>query len=750
MAGFSSRILGILASAVLVLGLSAGPARATVGEPNWSPALSVDLGTDALASIASVGDYLWVAESWQRGRLFRVNKSNGSYTTHSSGTVGITLQEFQGRLFMTGWEGTNPGSLAELSPMTGQVLNRTTVCPAGRDGPTNFAIDANEIVVACKSGVLTVVSTDGLVTQRTARIGSWLTGSTVHGDEIWIGSYYGSVHVLDRASLAIKTTITGCSEAWNLWSDATTVYCQGLGSVTAYNAASKAPVWTVSTPVSGYGAHRYSDEILVAGYHDGKVGMIDTATGTLAWTHQVTSLRDNLNGAYFDNDSLWVGIGGTLTKFSLSGQPDPGTGADVDAPVLVSVDGPAEVAAGDAVLLRWRLTDATGVGSTTAWIRGPRGNAVPSCGGSAATRSSGTALDGWYSQTCVIPDSAVSGTYTVTYESEDVLGNTSSEAGLTFELTGADADVDAPVLASVDAPAEVVAGDAVLVRWRLTDVSGVSSTTAWIRGPRGSAVPSCGGSAAARSSGTALDGWYSQTCVIPVSAASGRYTVTFESEDIFGNVSSEVGHTLVVTRSTTPVEPPTPSDIYELTQTEASKTSVSIGSRVSFASAVSVLMSDGTYSRAEDGVDATLQVQERGRWVDVKRVQSSGGSVEASARVSASAFYRFKLVDGTVSAPVKVRALANAPDQLVIKWPKRVVSAFKVKVLLRSNNRVWRQPETVVLSIKPSGASNWQTVDYGVTRRGKITLSTKDLKSGTWRVSVSEHGLEDSRVYGSA
>ncbi|MFY9326005.1 MAG: fibronectin type III domain-containing protein, partial [Candidatus Nanopelagicales bacterium] len=152
-----------------------------------------------------------------------------------------------------------------------------------------------------------------------------------------------------------------------------------------------------------------------------------------------------------------------------------------------------------------------------------------------------------YAQTCLVPSDASAGRYTVTFSFADVLGNSGTQQGHAFEVSGA-VDQAAPVLVSVEGPSQVVAGDAVSLRWRLTDTSGVQSTSASMRGPSGAVVGSCSGGGGSRVSGDARDGVYLQSCVIPETAPTGQFSVVFQSTDVVGNTASTQGHSFDVTR----------------------------------------------------------------------------------------------------------------------------------------------------------------------------------------------------------
>jgi hypothetical protein len=228
---------------------------------------------------------------------------------------------------------------------------------------------------------------------------------------------------------------------------------------------------------------------------------------------------------------------------------------DTSSPVIASGSAsPSTVTAGDTVTLTWRLTDTSGVTFTTAFLRNPEDQWVNGCGGGGVSRLSGTARDGTYQMTCRIPVSAVNGRYTMWIHAEDPNGNTRSAAAPgTFTVTGGGDDRTVPELVAIDVtPGDLAPGASFTIRWRVRDASGISFTTAFVNSPTGANVSGCGGSEAVRTSGTDLDGTYTQTCTLSVAARAGTYTVRIQAIDESGNqISGGANATLTVTVPTT-------------------------------------------------------------------------------------------------------------------------------------------------------------------------------------------------------
>ena len=214
-----------------------------------------------------------------------------------------------------------------------------------------------------------------------------------------------------------------------------------------------------------------------------------------------------------------------------------GGGGDAVPPVVSDVTVPTSVTAGEAFLITWRLTDASGVSSTSGSVLSPTRQSVPGCWG--GQRISGTATDGTYRTSCTIPGEASNGTYRVGIQAQDTVGNSRmapyppADPDATFMVTGGGGDAAPPVVSDVTVPTSVTAGEAFLITWRLTDASGVSSTSGSVLSPTRQSVPGCWGGQ--RISGTATDGTYRTSCTIPGEASNGTYRVGIQAQDTVGN-----------------------------------------------------------------------------------------------------------------------------------------------------------------------------------------------------------------------
>lgn len=120
-----------------------------------------------------------------------------------------------------------------------------------------------------------------------------------------------------------------------------------------------------------------------------------------------------------------------------------GGSTDDQAPVVSEIEVAApSYGAGDDVTVRWRATDATGVGYVIPWVFGPDGFLVDTSGRlwvSAAPGElvAGDERDGRYSVTLRLSDTAEPGTYRIWTSRSDVLGNRVFDASpAEFTVTG--------------------------------------------------------------------------------------------------------------------------------------------------------------------------------------------------------------------------------------------------------------------------------------------------------------------------
>jgi hypothetical protein len=244
---------------------------------------------------------------------------------------------------------------------------------------------------------------------------------------------------------------------------------------------------------------------------------------------------------------------------------DPGAGSDVCAPdsadritgscpvdnagpSLAWLDVPKTVEAGTTLTATFSLKDPSGVtpGSATASIGGAPGWITTWCGFRIdAELVSGTEMDGIWTVSCDVPESAVSDPYSLWAGAQDNFGNSTVSGGtadwIEFMVVGGSDDNRAPVVSEVSIPDSVEPGETATISWRAADPAGVSGAYPWvyIPGPPWGVLYGPGVEAPVLTSGDAIDGTYSQTFTLPAGSPSGTYRVYISVRDELGNKTYE-------------------------------------------------------------------------------------------------------------------------------------------------------------------------------------------------------------------
>jgi hypothetical protein len=238
--------------------------------------------------------------------------------------------------------------------------------------------------------------------------------------------------------------------------------------------------------------------------------------------------------------------------------PVGGGGGTFEPAQITNVRVPAEVQAGTALVIRFRMTDPSGYQAPVAFIGGPSGWVSNWCGfGVAATRVDGDQRDGEYEISCLVPTSAPSAGYIVQIGCECTFPESSGESWSVrypFDLVGGSSDVSAPVIASsrINWFGEVAAGSTFSVSTYATDESGIAYVVAWVDGPNGRTTNDAGQPWAsdmgldtiARNGGV---GWeqFVQTITLRDDATPGRYRLWFSVGDSIGNRAALYDVTLI-------------------------------------------------------------------------------------------------------------------------------------------------------------------------------------------------------------
>jgi hypothetical protein len=254
-----------------------------------------------------------------------------------------------------------------------------------------------------------------------------------------------------------------------------------------------------------------------------------------------------------------VGGGDGTFEPAQTAPPADGVGDGTFEPAqITNVRVPAEVQAGTALVIRFRMTDPSGSQAPVAFIGGPSGWVSNWCGfGVAATRVDGDQRDGEYEISCLVPTSAPSAGYIVQIGCECTFPESSGESWSVrypFDLVGGSSDVSAPVIASsrINWFGEVAAGSTFSVSTYATDESGIAYVVAWVDGPNGRTTNDAsqpwasdmGLDTIARNGGV---GWeqFVQTITLRADATPGRYRLWFSVGDSIGNRAALYDVTLI-------------------------------------------------------------------------------------------------------------------------------------------------------------------------------------------------------------
>jgi hypothetical protein len=255
--------------------------------------------------------------------------------------------------------------------------------------------------------------------------------------------------------------------------------------------------------------------------------------------------RDAINGQE-GSDTIDSGIG---LNYCAGDLLDVVTGEcviDETAPTIYDVSFPEIVEAGSTAIFSWKSDDSSGISYTGAYVGSIYGWVGDWCDGftSQGVLVEGDSRSGTYQVECVIPATAVNGTYTLFLASNDLVGNTTwGPSNNEFELVSGIADNAYPNLVSLTSPETVSAGELITLDFELTDESGVSSAYAYIARSDGFIVDITTGLLWAEAidwyeapiSGDSFNGVWQLTYRMMDYAPAGTYTIWYGFSDIYGN-----------------------------------------------------------------------------------------------------------------------------------------------------------------------------------------------------------------------
>jgi hypothetical protein len=226
---------------------------------------------------------------------------------------------------------------------------------------------------------------------------------------------------------------------------------------------------------------------------------------------------------------------------------------------ITNVRVPAEVQAGTALVIRFRMTDPSGYQTPMAFVGGPSGWISTWFGvGLAAVRVSGDQRDGEYEISALVPVNAPSAGYIVRIGCECKFPDASGDSLFVtypFDVVGGSSDVRVPEIgrAQITSSGMVRAGSTFEVTTLAKDESGIAYVVAWVDGPNGRTTneqlqpwaSDMGLDSVVRSQAT--KGWeqFVQTITLRSDATPGRYRLWFSVGDSIGNRAALYDVTLI-------------------------------------------------------------------------------------------------------------------------------------------------------------------------------------------------------------
>ena len=278
--------------------------------------------------------------------------------------------------------------------------------------------------------------------------------------------------------------------------------------------------------------------------------------GDGTWTMSCTVPQNVLNGTYSiypyaqDIAGNWVNTNGGPSsavrgEFTITGGFD-----HVDPPAIESIDvTPATAEPGDTITVSAHVTSQVGLKMIELQARRDGDGGSWTFCDKWGTLTSGTAQDGVWSITCTVPDQVLNGSYTVTPYAQDELGQwVNSNGGPpddtrgTFTVTGGIAQADAPDIVTVEAsPSTATSGQTITLTARVTSPVGVSQVGLQAQSTEVEGNTSFCDGYGTLTSGTATDGIWTLSCVVPGVVVPGEYVVYPYAMDVLGQWTNSNG-----------------------------------------------------------------------------------------------------------------------------------------------------------------------------------------------------------------
>jgi hypothetical protein len=260
-----------------------------------------------------------------------------------------------------------------------------------------------------------------------------------------------------------------------------------------------------------------------------------------------------------DSDPTPEMPGGDMLDLERPLPPVGGGDGTFEPAQITNVRVPAEVQAGTALVIRFRMTDPSGYQTPMAFVGGPSGWISTWFGvGLAAVRVSGDQRDGEYEISALVPVNAPSAGYIVRIGCECKFPDASGDSLFVtypFDLVGGSNDVRVPEIgrAQITSVGVIRPGGTLEVTTLAKDESGIAYVVAWVDGPNGRTTNDAGQPWASDMGldsvirSQAANGWeqFVQTITLRDDATPGSYRLWFSVGDSIGNRAALYDVTLI-------------------------------------------------------------------------------------------------------------------------------------------------------------------------------------------------------------
>lgn len=273
---------------------------------------------------------------------------------------------------------------------------------------------------------------------------------------------------------------------------------------------------------------------------------VGTSVTDGTWTMRCTVPQLVRNGVY--TVSAWGSDGAGNQDSSAPTQTSQvvvtGGSDDASPPEATSVDvSHASRTPGQSFTVTAHVVEPSGVQTLSVVPTAANGRQNYFCGNYNGVLISGTKRDGTWRFSCTVPELVINGTYTLSVQGSDFLGNSGLEPAATdtLTITGAN-DGSGPEILSLSAtPDPVSVGDTVTITATVRDTVEVMGVGWFLYATDGSGrfINFCPEKEPVRVAGTALHGDWAETCAIPADTPTGTYTIKPYASNELGSYTME-------------------------------------------------------------------------------------------------------------------------------------------------------------------------------------------------------------------